>query len=109
MTTTLDLVKNTPKGPVSISDMKGPDGPTIHLEGTKPYDLPKSGTATVKFRLRRVTTEVAEGRYEVCIELLSMKDIKGSGGPAIKADTETSDALDALRDEKIEGYAEEED
>jgi hypothetical protein len=52
---------------------------------------------------------VAEGRYEVCIELLSMKDIKGSGGPAIKADTETSDALDALRDEKIEGYAEEED
>jgi len=96
----LDLTKMNGIGckPISESDM--PKGPTIHLEWDKPYkDLPDSGTATVKFKVRRRTHEVEEGSYEVTLELLSF-ETKGKSKVAA-TDTETKDALNALRAEKM--------
>lgn len=104
MSDKLDLTKMSTNGPCEVGDM--PKGPTVYLEWDSPYDvLPDVGTATLKFKVRKRTTDVANKRYEINIELLSLSDIKGKEKSAIKSrGSETGAALDALRKQMIDGY-----
>lgn len=96
MTKDLDLIGMNDMSQMPYEITK-PQGPTVNLTWNKPYDLPKAGTAIVKFKMRRVTNDLAAQRYEVQLELLSLKNIKGDVLAVKAPDMETGEALDTLR------------
>jgi hypothetical protein len=80
--------------------------PCLHIEGTESLELPKSGTATIKFRVVSETEESRGGKehYRCEIEVHSLSNVKAvSNGDNPKSySKDTEDALDKLRGEREE-------
>lgn len=74
--------------------------PHFYIEGTKDLELPKSGTATIKFRLISETEEHRKDKesYRYELEVVAIGDVK-SGGGSRSSTKDTEDALDALAKE----------
>lgn len=80
--------------------------PCLHIEGTESLDLPKNGTATIKFKVVSETEESRGGKehYRCEIEVHSLSNVKAvSNGDNPKSYArDTEDALDKLRAEREE-------
>lgn len=74
--------------------------PHFYIEGSKDLELPKSGTATIKFRLISETEEHRKDKesYRYELEVVAIGDVK-SGGSSRSSTKDTEDALDALAKE----------
>ena len=82
--------------------------PVLHYHGAEDLDLPQDGTMTVKFHVKRETSEVDRktGRhsYDCDIEILSIEKVKGEDVEApAKSGSEAADALDKLMEEHESG------
>ena len=93
-------------GPTSVSsdDYRYP---VLHYRGDDELDLPQDGTMTVKFHVKRETSEVdrktGKHNYECDIEILSIEKVKGEDAVApAKSGSEAADALDKLMEEHSE-------
>ena len=88
--------------------------PTLHIEGGESLDLPKSGTAVIRFRVVSETEETRGDKehYRCDLEVLSIDKIKedtsdNSDNPRSYA-KDTEDALDKLARRKMDSEEEEE-
>jgi hypothetical protein len=82
--------------------------PVLHYCGSKDLDLPQDGTMTVKFHVRRETSEVdrktGKHSYDCDIEILSIEKVKGEDAVApARSGSEAADALDKLMEEHEAG------
>ncbi|SRR6266567_4212966 len=78
-----------------------PRYPILHYSGPKDLDLPQDGTITVKYHLKRETSEVdrktGKHHYDCDIEILSIEKLKSEEAVApAKSGSEAADALDKL-------------
>jgi len=91
-------------GPATLSSPDETRYPVLHYRGDDDLDLPQDGTMTVKFHVKRETSEVdrktGKHNYECDIEILSIEKVKGEdvAAPA-KSGSEAADALDRLMEE----------
>jgi|SRR6185295_8044424 len=91
-----------------LSVPESPDAdryPVLHFHGDEELDLPQDGTMTVKFHVKRETSEVdrktGQHHYDCDIEILSIEKVKSDEAVApAKSGSEAADALDKLRDER---------
>jgi len=86
--------------------------PTLHYEGSDDLDLPQDGTMTVRYHVKRETSEVDRktGKHHYCcdIEILSIEKVKGEDAVApAKSGSEAADALDRLMEAHEESEGEE--
>src|SRR6266568_4576416 len=75
--------------------------PILHYSGPKDLDLPQDGTMTVKYHLKRETSEVdretGKHHYDCDLEILSIEKLKSEEAVApAKSGSEAADALDKL-------------
>jgi len=89
---------------LSVTSPNEPRYPTIHYCGDEELDLPQDGTMTVKFHVKRETSEVdrktGKHFYECDIEILSIEKVKSEDAVApAKSGSEAADALDKLMEE----------
>lgn len=96
----IDLAKTMDSPSLAASPTsKEPYYPTLHLEWDESYDLPDSGTMTVKFK--KVNESNSKGKngshQSVSLDITSIEDVE----PDDSADTEETpgDALDRLKNE----------
>jgi hypothetical protein len=78
-------------------------GPTVHFEWSKPYDFPDTGEMTVKFRVKRREERLLENdqkHFEVVLELLELRKLKGGASKPARSFNEAEMALDELRAEQ---------
>jgi len=90
------------------SDISSPRYPVLHYCGDDELDLPQDGTMTVKFHVKRETSEVdrktGKHYYECDIEILSIEKVKSEEAVApAKSGSEAADALDKLMEEHESG------
>ena len=95
-------------GPATISSPDESRYPTLNYCGPEELDLPQDGEMTVKFHVKRETSEVDRktGRhsYDCDIEILSIEKVKGEDVEApAKSGSEAADALDKLMEEHESG------
>lgn len=88
-----------------------PHYPSLYLEWDSDYDLPDSGTMTVKFKkVSESNSKDRDGkkRQNVSLDIMSIESVKG-GKPSEKKDDENpGDHLDKLKDEVEKENAEKE-
>jgi hypothetical protein len=82
--------------------------PTLHYEGPEELDLPQDGLMTVKYHVKRETSEVDRKTGKHCyycdIEVLSIEKVKSDEAVApAKSGSEAADALDKLMAEQEDG------
>lgn len=82
--------------------------PTIHYSGPKDLDLPQDGLMTIRYHVKRETSEVdrktGKHHYDCDIEVLSIEKIKSEEAVApAKSGSEAGDALDRLKEELEKG------
>jgi hypothetical protein len=84
--------------------------PTIHISGEESLGLPKSGTATIRFRVVEESESHRGGKenYSCVLEVLTLSDVAKTGrGDNPKSGSEAEDALDKLAKAKNSDYEEE--
>ena len=94
-----------------VSSPNEPQYPVLHDHGPEELELPQDGEMTVKFHVRRETSEVdrktGKHNYECDIEILSIEKVKGEEVTApARSGNEAESALDRLRDEMESDNAE---
>jgi hypothetical protein len=84
--------------------------PMLHIEGDESLDLPKTGTATIRFRVVSETEETRGDKehYRCEIEVISISNAKATGG-GDNPKSYTKDSEDALDRLRAEAEAEDED
>jgi len=99
--------------PIQMSPEPSMSYPTIHIEGEESLDLPKSGTAVIRFRVVSETEEMRGDKehYRCDLEVMSIDKVKSescceSDNPKSYA-KETEDALDNLARRKRDSDTEE--
>jgi hypothetical protein len=91
-------------GLATPSDPSEPRYPVLHYCGDEDLDLPQDGTMTVKFHVKRETSEVdrktGKHSYDCDIEILSIEKVKGEDVQApASSGNDAEDALDKIREE----------
>jgi len=80
----------------------GPHYPSLYLEWNNDYDLPDSGTMTVKFKkVSESNSKDRDGkkRQNVTLDIISIESVKGGKPAEKKGDEDSGDHLDKLKDE----------
>lgn len=103
----IDLGKSYPLEsalPSSSKDEK--HYPSLYLEWNSDYDLPESGTMTVKFKKTSETNTKREDEMHqtVNLDILSIESVKG--GKSETPEEDAGDVLDKLRQESEDAYEE---
>lgn len=75
--------------------------PTLHLDWKGKYDLPESGTMTIRFKKTSETNSKHKGeeRQMVALDVLEILDTRGSKSNDKPKDEDTGAALDKLKEE----------
>ena len=105
----LELDYGYPKNPspLAVASAEEEKFPILRYEGPADLDLPQDGTMTVKYHVKRETSEVDRktGKHHYCcdIEILSIEKVKGESVAPARSGSEAGDALDRLKEELERG------
>jgi len=96
----IDLGRSGGMGPAIASASEDEKHyPTLYLEWDEKYDLPDSGTMTVKFKKNSETNTKRKGEEHqtVSLDILEITSVKGK--KSIAPEEDPGDVLDRLKDE----------
>ncbi len=99
----IDLGRKMSEGPMAVESPKSDEKhyPSLYLDWENDYDLPDSGTMTVKFK--KVSENKSKNRdgkksFSVTLEVMEITDVKGKKAKG-DDDVDPGDHLDKLKKE----------